>query len=114
MWTVIASQISQAINKPFTIEHRKSVSGGYISQAYKIEGQGQNYFIKLNQASQLFMFQAEALALRQISTTHTVVVPEVITLGISQNQSYLVLNWLELGRDKSESWKKMGRNLAKE
>jgi fructosamine-3-kinase len=58
------------------------------------------------------MFAAEALGLKQIHATKTIRVPEPICWGIAEKSSYLVLEWLEFGGGNSQSWEKMGRNLA--
>jgi fructosamine-3-kinase len=112
MWNQIADQISQANAEKFTIEERRSVSGGCINQGYALKGNGQTYFIKINHASQLEMFQGEALGLKQMLTTQTIRVPQPICWGTANSSSYLVLEWLEFGRGNNQSWEMMGRQLA--
>ncbi len=112
MWKEIELQISQHSNQLFKILNYQSVSGGCINQAYKLIGkQDKNYFIKLNQASAVEMFRVEALGLKEIAATNTINVPLPICWGVTQNQSYLVLDWLDLIR--CQNWLEMGRNLAK-
>lgn len=112
MWIEIAEQISQVTGNKFTVEQHHSVSGGCINQGYAIKGQGQTYFVKTNHASQVQMFQAEALGLKQILATQTIRVPEPICWGVAGASSYLVLEWLEFGRGNHQSWQSMGRKLA--
>lgn len=112
MWTEIARQISQTTGKPFTIEHRRSVSGGCINQGYALSNGDQTYFIKLNDAHHSEMFAAECLGLQQILATKTIRVPQPICCGIADNFSYLVLEWLEFGNSSNSAWEEMGRNLA--
>ena len=112
MWNEISQAISQKTSNKFTIENRLSVGGGCINQAYQLIGKEQNYFIKLNNASQVEMFSAEALALQQIYDTNTIRVPKPICWGIAENNSYIVLEWLNLGRGDNQSWLEMGRKLA--
>ena len=116
MWQSIAPHINQAISQvtrqAFQIGDRQSVSGGSINQAYRISNGSQNYFIKLNQASQIAMFEAEAFALRQMADSRTIRVPQPICHGIAENSAYLVLEWLDLGSGNAQSWEAMGRNLA--
>ncbi|BAZ43831.1 fructosamine kinase [Chondrocystis sp. NIES-4102] len=112
MWTQIAQAISQTTKNKFAIAHSKTVSGGCINQGYQISGDGQEYFVKLNQASQIEMFVAESIALTQINATKTITVPQPVCWGIAANSSYLVLQWLDLGRGNSQSWMAMGRQLA--
>ena len=112
MWTQIARHITQTTEKPFEIEKSHPVSGGCINQGYAVSGNGLIYFVKINQANQEAMFAAEALGLKQIHATKTIRVPEPICWGIADKSSYLVLEWLEFGGGDSQSWEKMGRNLA--
>ena len=112
MWTQIARHITQTTEKPFEIEKSHPVSGGCINQGYAVSGNGLIYFVKINQANQEAMFAAEALGLKQIYATKTIRVPEPICWGIADKSSYLVLEWLEFGGGDSQSWEKMGRNLA--
>ena len=112
MWTQIARHITQTTEKPFEIEKSHPVSGGCINQGYAVSGNGLIYFVKINQANQEAMFAAEALGLKQIHVTKTIRVPEPICWGIAEKSSYLVLEWLEFGGGNSQSWEKMGQNLA--
>ncbi len=112
MWTQIARHIAQTTEKPFEIEKSHPVSGGCINQGYAVSGNGLIYFVKINQANQEAMFAAEALGLKQIHATKTIRVPEPICWGIADKSSYLVLEWLEFGGGDSQSWEKMGQNLA--
>lgn len=112
MWRQISQAISQATEMQFAIADTSSISGGCISQCYKIVGNGREYFVKLNQANQVEMFAAEALGLTQMSATQTITIPQPICWGTADNSSYIVLQWLDLGSGNSQSWVEMGRQLA--
>ncbi|MFW6264445.1 MAG: fructosamine kinase family protein, partial [Cyanobacteriota bacterium] len=113
MWEQIAQAISKATGETFTIENRRSVSGGSINQSYSISNSDRTYFLKLNQASQVGMFEAEALGLEEMYETQTIRVPKPICWGMADSSAYIVMEWLEFGRGGStESWAEMGRKLA--
>jgi fructosamine-3-kinase len=112
MWNQIAAKISETTGKPFEVKNHRSVGGGCINQGYAIADGQQTYFVKLNQASQIEMFEAEALGLEQMFATHTIRVPKPICCGISDRSSYIVMEWLEFSRGDSNSWEEMGRKLA--
>ena len=112
MWTEIARNITQSTGAEFAIADRRSVSGGCINQGYKLVGQEKNYFLKLNDANLVEMFAAEALGLKQMYATQTITVPQPVCWGVAENSSYIVLQWLELGRGGESSWRSMGRQLA--
>lgn len=111
MWNQIADQISQSTGQRFTPTHRRSVGGGSINQAYAISEGERVYFVKL-QASQLAMFEAEALGLEQIAASQTIAVPAPICWGTVNQSAYIVLEWLDLGHGESRAWAAMGQNLA--
>jgi fructosamine-3-kinase len=113
MWDKIAAHISETTGETFSLDHRHSVSGGCINQGYSISSSSRAYFAKINQASQIAMFEAEALGLQQMRATQTIRVPEPICWGTDGNSAYIVLEWLDLGsRGGERAWEEMGRQLA--
>jgi fructosamine-3-kinase len=96
MWTEIAQHISKVTGKEFSVNNRRSVSGGCINQGYAMSDGDCTYFVKLNQASQVAMFEAEALGLQQMLETASIRVPKPICWGTAAEQS----------------WEQMGRQLA--
>ncbi|BAW95378.1 fructoseamine 3-kinase family, phosophotransferase [[Synechococcus] sp. NIES-970] len=108
----IAAQIATTTGHPFAIEQQRSVGGGCINQGYCLQGDGQQYFVKLNQPNQTAMFAAEALALQQMGATATIRVPTPICWGETQNHSYIALEWIDLGGGSNDAWRKMGQQLA--
>lgn len=112
MWTTIAAQISQKTGAPFEIQDRRSVGGGCINQAYQVSDGQRRFFLKLNQASQIAMFEAEALGLKEIYDSQTIRVPQPICWGVADRSAFIVMEWLELGSGSEQSWRQMGENLA--
>ncbi|MFE1747220.1 fructosamine kinase family protein [Coleofasciculus sp. H7-2] len=112
MWTEIDAQITRLTGERFQSQQRQSVSGGCINQGYAVSDGQRTYFIKINQASLVDMFEAEALGLQQMLETHTIRVPKPIGWGTGGNSAYIVLEWLEIGRGDTHSWEEMGRMLA--
>ncbi|MBE7386320.1 MAG: fructosamine kinase family protein [Leptolyngbya sp. SIO1E4] len=60
MWQEISAQIREVTQTDFEIKHHRSVGGGSINQAYAVSSGDHAYFVKLNAASGLLMFEAEA------------------------------------------------------
>lgn len=112
IWTEISQAISDKTHSEFELENRRSVGGGCINQAYQLIGKQKSYFLKLNRANQVEMFAAEALALEEMYNTQTIRVPQPICWGVAESNSYLVLEWLDLGRGNNQSWQEMGKKLA--
>ncbi|MBD2577677.1 fructosamine kinase family protein [Oscillatoria sp. FACHB-1406] len=112
MWLEIAEQITKVTGKSFEVQQHRSVGGGCINQGYSITDGARTYFVKLNQASQLEMFEAEALGLQQMYDTQSIRVPQPLCCGMSDRNSYIVMEWLEFGRADNAAWEEMGRKLA--
>jgi fructosamine-3-kinase len=113
MWHKIAAHISETTGESFSIDNRRSVSGGCINQGYAINSSTRTYFAKINQASQVAMFETEALGLQQMAQTQTIRVPQPICWGTEGNSAYIVLEWLDLRGGGGEiAWAQMGRQLA--
>ena len=112
MWTQIDARITQLTGEKFLSSQQRSVSGGCINQGYAISDGQRTYFVKVNQASLVDMFEAEALGLQQMLETNSIRAPKPICWGTEGNSAYLVLEWLELGRGNTQSWEKMGQQLA--
>jgi fructosamine-3-kinase len=112
MWTEIARRISEVLGEKFTIVDRRSIGGGCINQGYSIRSDDRTYFVKINQASALEMFVAEAAGLQEMHTTKTIRIPQPICWGTAENSCYLVLEYLNLGGSSNQSWEMMGKQLA--
>ncbi|MDZ8104055.1 MAG: fructosamine kinase family protein [Nostoc sp. DedQUE12a] len=112
MWTQIDAHISQITGEQFQSQQRRSVGGGCINQGYAVSNGGITYFVKLNQASQVAMFEAEALGLEEMLVSASIRVPKPVCWGVAANSAYIVLEWLEMGSGNSKSWEEMGRQLA--
>lgn len=112
MWNQIAAHIGQVTGTSFEGSDRRSVGGGCINQGYRLAGGDIVYFVKLNQASELGMFEAEAAGLQQMQQTGTIRVPSPICYGVEGGSAYIVLEWLTLGRGNERSWQRMGQKLA--
>jgi fructosamine-3-kinase len=112
LWRQIATHISEASGAPFAPEPPQPVAGGCISRAFKLSHQDHHYFIKLNQATQIEMFAAEAAGLAEIAQTHTLRTARPLCHGIAKNQAYLVMEYIQLGRPQARGMAQAGLQLA--
>ena len=112
IWKAINRAIAEATNRAFDAEPEGSVAGGCINRAALLRDKrdGRRFFLKSNRASLLDMFETEALGLRAIAETRTIRTPAPICWGREEDQSFLVLEWLDLSG--SGSWSLMGERLA--
>ncbi|MGZ8195060.1 MAG: fructosamine kinase family protein [Methylosarcina sp.] len=111
-WDAISKQIESTTGQPFKVASAHALAGGDINSAYRIQGNGKNYFVKLNHAHMLPMFEAEYQGLQEIASTKTVMVPSTVAFGKSEEHSFLVLENLEFGASSKSSCRLLGRQLA--
>jgi protein-ribulosamine 3-kinase len=114
--SALSTAISEATHRPFSLRNSAPVGGGSINEAYRLEAcpepgrRGTRYFLKLNDSQHYPMFAAEVEGLDTIAATGTIQVPHPIAHGSVSGQSYLVLEYLELGSRGDE--RLLGEQLA--
>ncbi len=106
----ISNSISMATGQPFTIKKLSGASGGCINASYIADDGKQSYFIKMNRADAISMFEAEYQALDEIAKTKTIRVPVPVYTGQSDEQSWLVIEHLRLQRQGNQ--RQLGEQLA--
>lgn len=107
----LAEAISAATGARFVPRSSRGAGGGCINTAQAVQGEdGRRYFVKLNDAHRLDMFQAEAEGLAEILASGAIRAPQPISHGIAGGQAYLVLEYLELGGGGCAAT--LGRRLA--
>ncbi|MFA7494476.1 MAG: fructosamine kinase family protein [Proteiniphilum sp.] len=91
----------------------RSVSGGDISSAYKVDTEKRAYFLKVNNASfALDMFRAEQKGLEAIEKTRTIAVPHVHLVDSIEGQSFLLMDLVESKRPDTYDYQRLGTQLA--
>ena len=111
-WSAIADDVAQSTGAPFNIAVKQSVGGGSINQAWRIEGSGQRYFVKLNHADRLQMFVAEAEGLREMASVDSLRIPAVVCYGSRGDNAWLVMEYLSLGHASGPALARLGTGLA--
>ncbi len=74
------------------------VYGGNINSAWCLSYGGKQFFVKTNRDGLLAMFEAEKAGLEEIAGSQSIRVPEVFGCGIGAGHSFIVMEFLELGR----------------
>ena len=73
------------------------VSGGDINQAMRVRHGDTSYFVKLNSAHMLDMFEAEAAGLRELQRADALKIPQPVCWGANDESAWLVMENLSLG-----------------
>ncbi len=111
-WLTISNQISETTGLPFNPVEPRHIGGGCINTAVRLMDENQAYFVKLNSASLIDMFEAESLGLKEMAESGTIRVPKPVCSGIADGQSYLVMEYLEMGQASRDGRAMAGRQLA--
>jgi protein-ribulosamine 3-kinase len=109
----LEQQLSGVTNQQIRLKHVSSVSGGSINAAYCLHTNVGDYMMKRNSKSaypEMFICEADGLA--AIRSTRTIAVPEVVLLTDFEEDSYLVLEWIEGIRATAKASEMLGRQLA--
>lgn len=114
LWSgsALERHVSTATGQPFVTRQRRPLGGGCISQSWKISDDRREFFVKVNAATGLPMFEAEAAGLAELAATRTVRVPRPVCWGVAAGQAYLVLEYLPLGGSGARAMEILGRQLA--
>ena len=109
-WQGIIQHITDSTAGVFSPGEPRHVGGGCINTSVRLSDGERDFFVKLNDAELLEMFAAEAEGLEQLAATDSIRVPKPICFGSVGNQSYLVLEYIELGGNGNSEI--AGRQLA--
>ncbi len=95
-WHDIEHAINQTTSQRFIIKEHLPIQGGSINRAYKISDGQTHLFVKTNHASLVDMFSAEVAGLEEIRASHTLYAPRYVALGSTENNAFLVLEYLNM------------------
>jgi protein-ribulosamine 3-kinase len=112
IWKKLAHRISEATGATFAARSQDAVGGGCINNATVLRDDERRYFVKLNDAARLGMFEAEAEGLKDIARTRSVRVPEPVCWGTADGYAFIVLEYIDLGGAASRVMEKLGVQLA--
>jgi len=112
MWRKISKEISAATGATFSAQAARVIGGGCINSTCLLEDGTRRFFVKINHALNLPMFEAEAEGLREIAATGTIRVPRPVCAGVAADSAFLVLEYLELQAGGKRSAEDFGRRLA--
>jgi len=108
----IIGQIEADLNVRITQTTR--ISGGCIHHTFRLTlDSNEQVFLKYNHVDAGGNFEIEARGLRQLAQTGALAVPAVKLVGTVEPYAFLLLNWIEQGRQSRDYWTHFGENLAR-
>ena len=111
-WNPVAETISAHTGNTFSLVDVSPVGGGCINAAFRLDGEGQSYFVKVNDARHIDMFEAEFAGLEELRSANAICVPEPICIGENGGQSWFAMEHIHMGRQHSDSQRIAGEQLA--
>jgi len=111
-WHAIAAAITDLSGQPCQAGTHQEVGGGCINRAYALRAGERTWFVKLNRATGLEMFLAEAAGLRALAACGAIRVPRPLGAGLAGGEAYLVMEHIAFGRPRREAAAEAGRRLA--
>ncbi len=96
IWDSISRHISQTRGRAFTPHEKTPVGGGCINDGYRVGDGRDTYFVKLNTASNLPMFEAEAEGLHEMAGVQAIRVPLPLVAATGAGRAFLVMEYIAL------------------
>ena len=94
-------------------ESFRRVPGGDINTTLTVADRaGRSWFLKVNRAERLSMFEAETAGLSELAASGAVRVPVPAGCGTANGQAWLLMECLDLSGDRNAAAGRLGRELA--
>jgi len=110
LWQHIEQALTEVLGETVRLESPDSVGGGCINQTYRVRSGSRSYFVKVNDASGLAMFEAESAGLEELGRAADLCIPTPYCHGTAEGHAYLVMEDLQLGGSGSQA--ALGEGLA--
>ncbi len=113
IWSKLSQQLEIRHGIRLLENSARSVAGGDIHRAHRVESESGPLFVKTNTDCHLEHFQTEFVGLQTLAATGTLRVPQPLACGQTGQTAYLVLEWLDLFPPDIDSATRMGQGLAR-
>jgi fructosamine-3-kinase len=108
----VSQRLSETLGGTFEPHPALRVHGGCINDSFRWESSNGPVFVKIANATDLPMLEAEADGLRELDAGNSVRVPTVLASGVTGNGAFLALEWVHLSRTSAEEQALLGAQLA--
>lgn len=89
----------------------KKIKGGSINEAFYVQTDDAEFFMKYHANSPQYFFKSEATGLRIIKETDTISVPNFLSYSDQPGNAFLLLEWIE-GKKSDDTEVILGQKLA--
>ncbi len=111
-WQAVSDSLFEQAGTTLNPGTSQPVSGGCISATWRIESTDGLLFAKTADAEAAEMFQAEAAGLVALADAGGLRVPRPVACGASENDSWLLMEWIDRGPARPDSLTRLAEGLA--
>ena len=109
----IVMLLTEYLKLPVLIDSVQPVTGGCISECYKVNTTKGIFFLKINRsADHAMLFETEVKGLQLVNNAVKGITPAVIGFETLYDYSQLILEWVEPGKPVTASWLRLAKDLA--
>ncbi len=111
---IVIEFLSKRASLPVEVTSTKTLSGGSINKAFRLETNIGNFFLKYNNASKFpQMFEKEARGLSLLRSAGEIDIPEIIFHSEAGQDAFLLLEYIDSVGQTNDFWSNFGKSLAK-
>ncbi len=111
---VLEEGLSRKQGVKIAINQVQPVRGGDINLAYRLSGNGRDYFLKLNSGVRIAdLFEKEAFGLELLARSSPLRVPTPLLSGSFGPTFFLVMEWISKGEVTRNFWEVFARGLVR-
>lgn len=105
--------LSENFQKKINVTDYSTLGGGSINRAYKVNTNRGVYFVKTNSKQRFpLMFEKEAMGLEILANANCIGIPKVICYGDIEEDSFLILEYINSASQSGNFWDDFAKNLA--
>lgn len=108
----VERQLADHLGRTVRLQDHRSVSGGCIHNAQKLETDAGTFFLKYNVLAEAANFRAEARGLALLRAANAIALPRVIATGEAEQNAFLLLAHIASAPKKRGFWTEFGQQLA--
>lgn len=111
--STVEEKLSRVFHSSIKVTAFQPVGGGCINNGGLLKTTTGNFFMKYNNDCFEGMFHTEARGLELLNSARAIHIPQVAAEGKTPgNQIYIVMEWIESGKQNKQFWEHFGHSLA--
>jgi fructosamine-3-kinase len=109
----VARELADQIGDHLRLKGHKRIAGGDINEAFRLDFDTRLVFLKCKVDGSPKLFECEALGLKELADSGTLLTPKPLAHGLFDNVAWLAMDYLSLIGSKLSGATVMGKQLAR-